>query len=231
MRTLTLFHPESSYLRFGAWSVLLHLGAVATLGVLPVTSSVDTRTPRVTVTLLTPPVARKPLPDRRADDTMQMKNFTKTPARRATPTTTAAVPQKIRPTVITAPNAAKAWSFANVPTPAPSPPRTDAPKVFRDTTADRKGLRTPARRLGGGDQPYPPAARKRGWEGTVVLRITISREGTVEQAVVHTSSGFPILDESALQTVQTWEFEPARDGEFAVPATVEQSIRFTLDEP
>ena len=44
------------------------------------------------------------------------------------------------------------------------------------------------------------------------------------------SSGFPILDKSAAQSVKTWMFEPEKDGEFSIPVTVDLPIRFNLDE-
>ncbi len=287
-----MFHLESSFLRFGAWSVLLHVGAVAMLGVLHVTRPMDNAKSRVTVTLLeplapvsqdappatppmlhanrpkrpvapqqvlpsprrlrlpphyptivtdipqppthhaTPPVTRKLLLDHHAADTLNLKNFMKTPARRTTPTThTTAVPHDTQPIVTVTPPTHE-WSFREVPTPARTAHANTqgAPKVLQDTTAGRKSPRTPARPLKQHDPHYPPVAKQRGWEGTVVLQLAISREGTVERATVRTSSGFSILDESAVQTVQTWKFEPARDGEFAIPSTVVQPIRFVLNQ-
>ncbi len=295
MYTLTTCDVESSFLQCGAWSVLLHVGAIAMLGALHVARPVDTPTPPVTVTLLkppapvlgdTPPVAppmpraepveqpgaprqalppphalrlspqrtvdatdNPPLPTRpavppatgelllnhRASETVKLKQFTKAPARRTAPgTRAAAVPQEARHPVIAKPATATVRPFHEAPTPALAAARTNArhaPKVFRDTTADRKGLRTTVRPIKADRPPYPPTARARGWEGTVMLRLTVTREGAVERAAIHTSSGFPILDESALRAVQAWRFEPARDGEFAIPATVKLPVRFALDDP
>ena len=67
-------------------------------------------------------------------------------------------------------------------------------------------------------------------EGTVVLRIQVNQAGTVDSIRTRKSSGFPILDESAIQSVKTWRFEPAKDGEFPIPVTVDLPIRFDLDE-
>jgi protein TonB len=71
-------------------------------------------------------------------------------------------------------------------------------------------------------------AREQGWQGKVILRARISAEGTVKQAEVQESSGFPVLDDSAAQAVKTWTFEPAKNGEFAVASTVALPIRFDL---
>lgn len=102
--------------------------------------------------------------------------------------------------------------------------------MFRDTTADRKGLRTRARPVKADRPVYPDIALKQGWEGTVWLRLAITHEGEVKRATIRTSSGFPVLDEIAHQTVQAWKFEPARDGEFTIPSKVDQPIRFSLKD-
>ncbi|MGB7289017.1 MAG: energy transducer TonB [Candidatus Macondimonas sp.] len=75
---------------------------------------------------------------------------------------------------------------------------------------------------------YPPIALRRGWEGTVRLRVTLDIQGHPSRVELAASSGHPILDESALSAVQRWQFRPAtRLGE-AVVATVEVPIVFKL---
>jgi len=104
-------------------------------------------------------------------------------------------------------------------------------KIVRDSIADRKGKRKPVRPAKAERPPYPQFAREQGWEGTVVLRIQVNQTGTVDSVETRKSSGFSILDESALQSVKTWTFEPAKDGEIPIPVTVDLPIRFDLDEP
>ena len=48
---------------------------------------------------------------------------------------------------------------------------------------------------------YPPVARRMGWEGTVKVRFTLTPEGKLEDLEVEESSGYRILDESALRAV------------------------------
>ena len=103
-------------------------------------------------------------------------------------------------------------------------------KVVRDPIADIKGKRKPVQPTKAEHPPYPQFARAKGWEGTVVLRIKINQAGAVDSVRTRKSSGFPILDESAVQSVKTWSFEPAKDGEFPIPVTVDLPIRFDLDE-
>ena len=57
--------------------------------------------------------------------------------------------------------------------------------------------------------PYPRIALANGEEGTVVLRVLVTQEGTAGAVEVKTSSGHALLDESARKTVQTWRFKPA----------------------
>ena len=104
------------------------------------------------------------------------------------------------------------------------------PELARDSIADRKALRKTVRLIKSERPRYPQAARREGWEGTVVLRITIGAGGNVGNVTTQTSSGFPALDESATQSIKTWRFDPAKDGEFPVAATVDVPIRFSLDE-
>ena len=48
---------------------------------------------------------------------------------------------------------------------------------------------------------YPPAARRRGWEGKVVVAFTLLRDGAVRDVRVVASSGFASLDRSAVAAV------------------------------
>ena len=106
--------------------------------------------------------------------------------------------------------------------PAPEPPR--------DSIADRKALRKTARLIRSERPPYPQVARRQGWEGTVVLRITIGAGGDVETVATQKSTGFDALDESAMESVKRWQFDPAKDGEFRIASVVDLPIRFDLDE-
>lgn len=105
-----------------------------------------------------------------------------------------------------------------------------APELPRDSIADRKALRKTVRLIKSERPPYPQAARRQGWEGTVVLRINIGPGGNVENVATQKSTGHDALDESAAQSVKTWRFDPAKDGEFPVPSVVDLPIRFNLDE-
>jgi protein TonB len=75
---------------------------------------------------------------------------------------------------------------------------------------------------------YPTIARSRGWQGKVLLRVSVSAEGHSETVTVHRSSGHDELDESAVVAVEKWRFIPAKRGDTAVACSVIVPIIFTL---
>ncbi len=64
------------------------------------------------------------------------------------------------------------------------------------------------------DQPFkfPEGAWQEGLAGTTVLKLLISRQGTVDSAMVLKSSGHPSLDSAALAQASVLRFEPAAQG-------------------
>lgn len=56
---------------------------------------------------------------------------------------------------------------------------------------------------------YPPIARRAGAEGTVVLFLLVNEEGRIARARVDRSSGFEVLDQSALRASRDWTALPA----------------------
>ena len=77
--------------------------------------------------------------------------------------------------------------------------------------------------------PYPSLARKRGIQGTVILRVEVLADGMVGEIEVKRSSGYKVLDKSALKAVKGWRFIPAvRNGVYA-KAQVNVPVRFELE--
>ncbi len=58
---------------------------------------------------------------------------------------------------------------------------------------------------------YPPSALQQGLQGTTVTGFLIGADGSVKQSEVMQSSGYPILDQAAIQALSTCEFRPASD--------------------
>ena len=102
-------------------------------------------------------------------------------------------------------------------------------RIARDSIADRKGLRRRARLINSECIPYPKIALMRDWKGSIVLHLLVNAGGIVEQATIRESSGFPLLDESALKEVKTCRFDPGKDGEFSISSSVDLPITFDFD--
>lgn len=76
--------------------------------------------------------------------------------------------------------------------------------------------------------PYPRQAFMQRLEGQVILRAHVRKNGVADEIQIHRSSGHQVLDDSALETVQKWRFNPARRGDTAVDQWVEIPINFSI---
>jgi protein TonB len=75
---------------------------------------------------------------------------------------------------------------------------------------------------------YPRIARRRGYQGTVVIEALVNREGKVEDLRLSHSSGYRVLDRAAMRSVKNWVFEPGRRGDEEVEMWVKIPVRFQL---
>ncbi|MGB5216665.1 MAG: energy transducer TonB [Smithella sp.] len=75
---------------------------------------------------------------------------------------------------------------------------------------------------------YPETARVRGYEGMVLVFAEILPNGRVGKVKIGKSSGYALLDQSALEAVRPWKFEPARKLGAPFTAWVKLPIKFTL---
>jgi periplasmic protein TonB len=78
--------------------------------------------------------------------------------------------------------------------------------------------------------PYPSEARRRGWEGTVLLMVEIRENGRPERVTIKESSGHSVLDNAALGAVGRWTFVPAQQGGKPVRSVAEVPIIFSLQD-
>ncbi|MFZ8833111.1 MAG: energy transducer TonB [Candidatus Caldipriscus sp.] len=53
---------------------------------------------------------------------------------------------------------------------------------------------------------YPVRARREGWQGTVVVQVVLSSNGTIRSLNVLKSSGYDILDRAAVEAIRGWQF-------------------------
>ena len=77
--------------------------------------------------------------------------------------------------------------------------------------------------------PYPALARRMREQGRVLVRVLVSTDGLAERIELKTSSGSTRLDQSALDTIKSWKFVPAHQGDQKVAAWVIVPIIFTLE--
>ncbi|MBW2435316.1 MAG: TonB family protein [Deltaproteobacteria bacterium] len=76
---------------------------------------------------------------------------------------------------------------------------------------------------------YPRRARRLGYEGIVMLKVLVDENGRVNDLVVLETSGYPILDRTALVSVKKWLFEPGTEGGIKKKMWVRVPIRFRLE--
>ena len=76
---------------------------------------------------------------------------------------------------------------------------------------------------------YPDSARRRGIEGTVVVKAYITEQGRVEGVQVEQSAGHSDLDQAAVEAVGRWRFAPARRGRQPVAMWVSIPVQFVLN--
>ncbi len=75
---------------------------------------------------------------------------------------------------------------------------------------------------------YPRLARRRGYQGTVLLDVMVDRTGKVSDLRIVRSSGYTILDRAAMESVKKWVFEPGMKEGRQVDMWVRVPIRFQL---
>lgn len=88
---------------------------------------------------------------------------------------------------------------------------------------------TPPRIISASEPRYPSNLRNQGIEGTAGIRMLVGADGRVQEVSVVSSSGYPEMDESAVNAVYKWRFSPAKDkyGQKAA-CYVTRGIRFSL---
>jgi len=75
---------------------------------------------------------------------------------------------------------------------------------------------------------YPRIAKKRGYQGKVILLVIVSKTGTAKKVIISKSCGYSILDKAALKAIQQWLFYPGTRNGKPVEMSVSVPIRFDL---
>lgn len=154
----------------------------------PVEKTAAAETPPHQKTVVPP--TRAPLPE------PVERTYEKAPALPASPSPAPAERLADAPPTAAAPAPQAEGGAAVTPTATPAPPR---PRI------DVNGLRQyhlALGRMAARFKRYPGQAREAGWEGRVPLRLMVSETGTPAGLSLIGSSGFPVLDEAALEMMR-----------------------------
>jgi iron complex outermembrane recepter protein len=80
------------------------------------------------------------------------------------------------------------------------------------------------------DPPYPESELAHPRDAHVLVDITIEKDGTVSDAIVHQSGG-QAFDDAALATVRAWTFTPAMSGGKPRRTRIRAELHFAAPEP
>ncbi|MCG6880189.1 MAG: energy transducer TonB, partial [Deltaproteobacteria bacterium] len=73
-------------------------------------------------------------------------------------------------------------------------------------------------------------ARRRGYEGVLLLKVLVNGDGKVADLLVLKSSGYSMLDKSAVRAVRNWRFEPGTVDGKPAKMWVQVPVRFKLNQ-
>lgn len=210
--------PSPSALRIGALSTAVSLNLLALVGLSLMQASMPT-------------ALRKPPADTPIQfDIVQRTPQAPTPVPPMPVTPVRPTPREIVPpvpVVAPVPVAESAWTTEAVAVEAtPAIVDTGAPV---DLAPSGGGAYNALTYLNAPPPKYPPLARRRGWQGEVVLRVHVGLDGRPLSVEVETGSGHALLDRTAREHVlATWRFAPAQVDGRSVEAWGRVPIVFAL---
>jgi protein TonB len=76
---------------------------------------------------------------------------------------------------------------------------------------------------------YPPASRRAGEQGTAMFRVLVDERGRPSEVQVLKSSGYPKLDQAALDAIRKWVFTPAKNGATPILSWTRVQVKFQLN--
>jgi len=75
---------------------------------------------------------------------------------------------------------------------------------------------------------YPRLAQAAHIQGTVILEITVGEQGTVD--AVRVLRSVPTLDQSAIDAVRRWRYEPGALNGTVIPVIITVTVNFSLGQ-
>lgn len=112
---------------------------------------------------------------------------------------------------------------------APAPRPELAPPPSRPSVSEAPAAAEEPLFLEKPQPPYPIRARRNGWEGRVDCLLVVEPDGRISEVRVLRSSGYPVLDEAARDTIAgSWRLRPIPGARTAIE--LEHSVEFVLEE-
>ncbi|MCX6965691.1 MAG: energy transducer TonB [Verrucomicrobia bacterium] len=146
------------------------------------------------------------------------------------------IPEPTPEEIVTAEKSPEIAEPTPAPTPVPTPQATPTPKPT-PKPEPRAAKPKPAAAVNipkpvviqNTPPSYPDLARRNGWEGRVLVRVEVSAEGRPISTTIAQSSGFGVLDQSALRAVKSWRFQPRTVAGIPSAGSVEVPVNFSLN--
>jgi protein TonB len=110
----------------------------------------------------------------------------------------------------------------------PTPSRTPEPASGEKSGTAATVVKATPRYHHNPPPEYPSLARKRGYQGTVVLEVFVETDGRVGNLRIIESSRHKSLDRSAMKAVRRWQFQPGRRGDRTIAMWVRVPVQFSL---
>jgi protein TonB len=118
---------------------------------------------------------------------------------------------------------------------APAPPAPRSAPVEEGTGIDEnpilEGYLIDLQRALGksvSERDYPRLARERGWEGKTYVMLTFGRDGLLKAVALSKTSGYPILDDKALELVKRMRVPPMPGRLRKIERTITMPVNFVL---
>lgn len=210
--------------RAAAWGAVaaVHVAVVGGLALASLKAKAPPPTPTIMVSMVsdTPaaaePVAQPPPPQAQPQQPTPQPKMVAAPRPTDSPMTAPPPEEPVRP----AP-----------PQPSAAPPTLAAAPSAAATGPAVTPPNFTAAYLNNPGPQYPYVSRRKREQGIVKLHVFVNAAGRPEKVEIQRSSGFPLLDQAALDIVKNrWRFAPAKQGDKAVSAWVVVPLEFELKD-
>ena len=152
------------------------------------------------------------------------------PTPKPTPPPPEPTPEPVPEEIVTAKESPEVAQPTPESTPIATPKPTPKPEPRLQKSKPAAALNVPKPVVIQNTPPsYPEIARRNGWEGRVLVRVEVSPEGRPISTAIAKSSGYGVLDQSALRAVKSWRFQPRTIGGIASAGSVEVPVNFSLN--